>query len=290
MPRPRPADAPGEDALEQCVFLTLILLLLYSPALARLPLSLLAVVALILPRVRASASFWLACALALFAAALARWWSADNHEFLEAYWCLALACALRERSPASLAVSARYLVGFAFLLAVGWKLASADYRSGEFFAHTLLLDPRFRGFGAVAAGISDPARELAVAARAALVSYDGALASVPLVAPGSVDRVAWALTLGTVACEAGVALGFLFALPRRIAFVRHALLIGFILAVYSVATVVGFGWTLATMGIAQCRPDERWARRGYLASIILLQAYRFPWAEMARGLVEWIAP
>jgi hypothetical protein len=282
------SNAPRLDRFEVCAALTLLLLLLYSSNLARLPASILAVAALIIPPLRRNFAVWAGAAALLLGCALARWWAADNHDFLEAYWCLALGCALRSRDrDETLAQSARLLIGLSFLLAVGWKLASKDYLNGDFFVHTLVMDPRFRGFSAVMGGVSDPIRDVSVAARSALVSYDSNLLSAPIVTPPFLPRIAMTLTIGTALLEAGVALTFLFRLPERMAFLRNVLLLVFILSVYSVATVVGFGWTLATMGIAQCEPHETRSRACYLASILLLQAYRIPWVESARQIAEW---
>ena len=37
--------------------------------------------------------------------------------------------------------------------------------------------------------------------------------------------------------------------------------------------MAGFGWLLAAMGLAQCRPDQRWLRGAYVAVFVLILLY-----------------
>ena len=53
------------------------------------------------------------------------------------------------------------------------------------------------------------------------------------------------------------------------------------------APVAGFGWLIATMGLAQCRPHQRSLRAAYVAVFILILMYsEVPWAGV---LADWTA-
>ncbi len=78
--------------------------------------------------------------------------------------------------------------------------------------------------------------------------------------------------------EASVALTFLW--PRLARF-RNVLLIAFGATTFAFATVRGFGWLLMTLGLAQCEDDERRARIGYVATLLLIEVYySVPWTRM----------
>ena len=66
---------------------------------------------------------------------------------------------------------------------------------------------------------------------------------------------------------------------------RHALLLAFCVTTYALAPVAGFGWLIATMGLAQCRPRQRPLAGAYVAVFILILLYsEVPWAAV---LAEW---
>ena len=71
----------------------------------------------------------------------------------------------------------------------------------------------------------------------------------------------------------------------RLALGRHTSLLDFCVATYALAPVAGFGWLLATMGLAHCRPGQRRLRGVYLAVFILILLYtEFPWTGV---LAAW---
>ena len=66
---------------------------------------------------------------------------------------------------------------------------------------------------------------------------------------------------------------------------RHALLLAFCITTYALAPVAGFGWLIATMGLAQCRPHQRWLPAAYVAVFILILMYaEVPWAGVLADL------
>jgi hypothetical protein len=108
------------------------------------------------------------------------------------------------------------------------------------------------------------------------------------------NQVAWLsgfLTWWTVLIEG--ALGLLFLVPvsragnyaRWISLTRNTLLILFAVTTYSVAPVRGFGWMLMLLGLAQCIDTgidsrDRRFRWGYLAALLLIQAYTIPLGQI----------
>src|SRR5262245_52719796 len=95
----------------------------------------LAAAGLVSRRVLVAPGTWLAVALLTAARLVVEWPLPDNHIYLLAYWCLAVAIGLALPDPgATLARSSRLLVGLAFACAVVWKVGlSEDYRDGRFF-------------------------------------------------------------------------------------------------------------------------------------------------------------
>ncbi len=233
---------------------------------------------LLLPSGHRSSLLWFALTALTAGRVVLDWPLADNHAYLLAYWCLAIALALGvSNAGAHLSSNARWLTGLVFLLAVGWKLSSLDYLDGTFFRVTLLVDDRFEGFTRLVGGL--PAEVLDHNRLALEQHVDGpALAGAPhLTLTPRVDWLAALMTGWTLTIEAAVAIAFLWG-PARF---RHAALLVFCVTVYAVATVAGFGWLLVAMGVAQCAPDEAKARMSYVVAFVLILVYReVPWASM----------
>jgi hypothetical protein len=216
------------------------------------------------------------------------WPIGDNHAYLLAYWCLAVAlgCAVRERD-AVCAVSARWLVGLVFAFAVLWKAISPDYLDGRFFRVTLAVDPRFESFTQLAAGLAPD--ELA-AQRGFLVQHvDDALgvAETGPPEPTRLRAVALVVTWTTFAAEVALALAFLWPLGRGPSRWRDPPLLAFSAGTYAVAPVEGFGWLLLALGLAQCDRARPWLRAAYPAVFALLVLYReLPWGRWLLALTR----
>jgi len=111
---------------------------------------------LIFTSVLRSPLFWLALSALIAARIIADWPTPDNHIYLLVYWCLLLVLAMRSPLPeVTLKTGSRFLVAFAFLLAVLWKAAlSPDYMDGRFFRITLLTDERFASVSMLIGGLT----------------------------------------------------------------------------------------------------------------------------------------
>jgi hypothetical protein len=239
--------------------------------------------------IRRSPLTWIVVAALVAARVVVVWPLADNHIYLLAYWCLAIGLALSgAASAATLSRSSRWLIGASFAMAVLWKaVLSPDYTDGRFFRVTLLTDERFADAALVFGGLS---RDQMATNRTFLEPLpEGAelLDPPPFIEPPRLRAFAATATWGGLLLETLVALAFLLPVRGRLELSRHAALLAFCGATYALAPVAGFGWLLATMGLAHCRPSQRGLRGAYLAVFVLILLYtEFPWTAV---LASWTA-
>lgn len=272
------------DRLDLCLLLTLLLLLLHSGDALRvtIPMVTFGILGCVSSRLRRDPRFWFVAAAAFAATNAVDWFQLDNHKYLLGYWLLALTCSLHTRNAErTLSVNARLLIGFSFLFAVLWKTISSDYTSGSFFHYSLLLDDRFRGIAKLLGGLDEPTIEFNRTAAEALTIYDSDLSTVQLRSSETMRGVLVPIiTWWTLAIEALVAALFLLPGRTKLPAWRDFALLAFILSTYAVAPVLGFGWLLAILGIAQADHDARLFPQAYLVAILLLQVYRVPWQAL----------
>jgi hypothetical protein len=271
----------GDPSVPLVLTLVLVMLATSQKWYVAVPAVVLGTVGIVVPGVRSSGRFWLALAAVLGAAAWSDRWRVDNHQFLIAYWCLAVGLAALGPDPVRVRrISARLLVGVVFLLAVTWKLLAPDFVDGSFMRYTLLTDTRFSEVTTLVGGVSS--QDL-TANRDALGLFDrpdASPAAVPLRSTDRLDLVAMALTWWTLAIEGAVAL--LFLVPwRRLARHRDVALITFVLTTYAVAPVVGFGWILVCLGLVQREPARRLVPVAYVGAFLAVQVFTAPWTSVA---------
>lgn len=234
--------------------------------------------------------FWLALAVVQGMGVYLTWYYADNHKYLMAYWCLALACvqaAPAARRDAILAVNARLLLGLCMALATAYKALTPSFVDGTFFRYTLLTDGRFQYFSSAAAGVPlethVQVRQLQKVMAGAYV-HGVHLESIPLPDSARLRAVAAAMTWWTLAIEGALALAFLWpGHCRALRRVRHGLLLLFLFTTYAIAPVVPFGWLLVILGVAQAPPSRR-LRAAYLSAFVLILAYLLPYQRALHGL------
>ena len=214
------------------------------------------------------------------------WPLSDNHIYLLAYWCLALGLALSGPAPAAtLATSSRWILGASFAMAVLWKaVLSPDYVDGRFFRVTLLTDERFADASLVFGGLS---RDQMAQNRKFLEPLpEGAELLDPpaFVEPPPLRLFATLATWGGLTLEGLIALLCLWPGGRQVERARHAALVLFCATTYALAPVAGFGWLIATMGLAQCRPEQRRLRGAYVIVFLLILLYtEIPWTGVLAG-------
>jgi hypothetical protein len=249
----------------------------------------LAGLSLLMPKVMRAPATWFALSGLVAARIVWDWPIPDNHLYLLAYWCLALALALGSvNCQRVLAGSSSLLIGLVFLLAFMWKAGlSPDYVDGRFFRVTLLTDTRFEDSVLLFGGLTPHELE---GNRDFLEPVDrtkaAAAAGPKLVEPPPFRRLASMLTWSALIVEGLVALTWLWSFAAGwTQTVRHLLLLIFCAGTYAFAPVAGFGWLLLTMGLVSTRPQQRWLRGAYIASWILVLLYaEVPWAELLLDL------
>jgi hypothetical protein len=102
-----------------------------------------------------------------------------------------------------------------------------------------------------------------------------------LVEPAQLGLFAQVATWWTVCLEATVALTFLWPGKGWVARQRHLALAVFCTTIHAVAPVVGFGWLLLVMGVAQCEPGGTAVRTVYLVLFFVLLVYQaLPWTAL----------
>lgn len=230
---------------------------------------------------------WTAAALISVGSTLQHWFGQDNHKFLITYWTIACCLAVWSRDTARvLAVNGRLLIALAFTFAVFWKSFSGEFLNGAFFEYVFLVDGRFEPLSRVGGGVPREAlaynhalvRLLQVFPSEALLGELQHTDRVPAIAKG----MAWM----TVAIEGAVAAGFWLRFRIADLDIHNWLLMAFCITTYSLAPVIGFGFLLVTMGLAQCNLEQRDSRQGYLWTFILVQFAMLHTAGAVGALVE----
>ena len=172
-------------------------------------------------------------------------------------------------------------------MAVLWKsVLSTDYVDGRFFRVALLTDARFVDASMVFGGLTPD--QMAENRKFLEPLPEGAelLHPPPFVEPPRLRVFAAVATWGGLALEALIALLCLIPGEGRIQAARHAALLVFCATTYALAPVAGFGWLIATMGLAQGRPNQHPLRGAYLAVFLLILLYsEIPWTGV---LADWM--
>lgn len=238
--------------------------------------------------------FWYVTAMLLGTTIYFNWESSDNHKYMFVYWCLTLCTTFslpRSQWSEGLARTSRLLLALCMILATAWKLAMPEYVDSRFFTFELLTDDRFANFTHWTTGVPTATLELNRDLRSFITS--NAAAWTPTVQLGGAAQVAplaLFLTWWTVLIEGLIGLLFLLPAGKWTNRVRNSLLILFAATTYSVAPVRGFGWMLMLLGLAQSphspgstlASDEAKFRWGYLAGLLLIQAYMLPVGDLLR--------
>jgi hypothetical protein len=288
-------NRPGNWALtfdsrvDLSLALTLLLLLLYSHHYwyIQIPLSVIALTGLIFPHLRTSPSLWAVAAFIVAIGTYTNWYTVDKHKYLLAYWCVAILCALLTRDPdQTMQKTAGCLIGLVFVLALLQKTISDNYLNSTFFYYELLLDERFSGLAKYVGGISDQINALNIAARRALVNYDSMLTEARLGGTENAAKLAVFITWWNYLIQ--VIIGIAFLAPRFTWLwrTRDVWLLVFLFTTYLFAPVIGFGWVLAIMGIAQTEIGCTKLRALYVTAFLFLQFSRVPWGEFSGLLLK----
>jgi hypothetical protein len=249
------------------------------------------VVGLLAPAVGRSAGFWCVVTALMVCKSFDHWWMQDNHVFLLTWWCIAITIGLfAADAKGVIALNARVLIGLSFFFAVLWKgFLSPDYMSGEYFHYTFLTDGRFSQIGILLCGMTAEDYSHNYAAINQLANYTAEVHSVQLQGTDALRTLALVVTWWTVLIEGALAVLFLVPISTRLSRWRDAVLLLFAWTTYAAAPVKTFGWTLTTLGLAQCDRDARRTRFCYLMTYPLLLIYDLApiWSSI-NGIAEWL--
>lgn len=275
--------------IDQAALLTLPLLILYVDDhwYIKIPIVIASLLGLFFSPLRNSSYLWFILACFMGAGVFYNWQAADNHKYLITYWCTAIFLTqFFNTGEHALKISARYLVGLAFLFAAIWKVITPDFLNGDFFEYTFLFDERFRDKLETFGLLHNEASKFNTLAREALVVYDSQFTTVDLLTSYPLKILADTMVWWTMALEGLVTILFLLPAKYRITQWGDILLVVFLLTTYLIAPVIGFGWVIGTMAFTQC-DKSRWKMRVvYLFTILFLQLYRFPWASIADVVLD----
>ena len=218
---------------------------------------------------------WAALFVAVGLRQLATWHTLDDHVVATTYWCGAVALGLGAQDRrATLATSARFLVGALFAFAAAWKLLSGQFADGTFFRYALLFDDRFEVVGRVVGGTTESVRAASLGPVSALLG--GSPSGEVVLREGSnAVGLALVMTWWGIVVEAAIAATFLLPLPVRWQWSRHASLVAFAATTYLVVPVGGFGVLLLVLGSAQARSDR--LRVAYVVGMAVLVVWAALW-------------
>lgn len=277
---------PNPDGrLELALIATLLLLVIVAPSLwyIKILVTILGIFGIVFKPWREKSLFWLALFTLLIFECYYLWHSQDNHKYLISYWCLAVGLAYSSSNAQKfLFNNARILIGLCFLLAVIAKLVSISYMDSTFFRETLMSDTRFRPVAVNVVGIDKEVFQQNAQTLSQLVNDQGPTKEVVEVNhPRKLTLAAWMMTVWTLIIEVLIAIAFLWKPTGWVSSCRNYLLCCFVLSTYAVANVIGFGWILAILGIAQLKDNEKHFAIVYFLLIVVLHVYRAPWSMLA---------
>ena len=247
---------------------------------------------LIAPALLRRPLFWLVLLSASVVFHGMKWFEVDNHQFLLGYWMLTIALALhRPRPPRALAQGACLLIGACFACGVFWKLFGGQFIDGSFLHVSFLWNEKFLPFTHAFSGLTHDqvahAKESVTLLQAGLFTTD----TLTLPTTERLRLMALVASTFTIVIESLIALAFLFA-GRAPYWVRHALLLGFIVLVYPIATVPGFACLLITMGLADLQERRGGLRDMYLLAFALSVLSFVPksapvYLSILRDFISW---
>jgi hypothetical protein len=236
-------------------------------------------------------AYWFALASIVSLGNYLTWYSADNHKYLMAYWCVALGCVHavpQERRSHVLTINARLLLGLCMAFATGYKVLTPSYIDGSFFRYRLLSDKRFKYVACHPGNVPlqtwrENRREEDKLVQGYI--YGQPVDTVQLIDSPRLRILALGMTWWALVIEGGLALLFLWP-GERPALWRHRLLLLFVCTTYAIAPVIGFGWLLVLLGIAQVPESSRRLRAAYLGAFLLIPAYALPYQWVLSRLLR----
>lgn len=277
------SELVDSDVIDLVARMTLLLLILYSDRFwyVRIPMTVVCGFAFLFRTLYRSKTFWFLLTAVMAWGDTLNWYIIDNHKYLMTYWCLALCCSLSlSDSRRAIFINAKLLTAFCFGFAVLWKVISPDYLNGTAFHYLLLTDPRFAQIGKLLGGTTDQIYTYNQMVIGQFVALESIVPTITLQSPGGLLLLAKIITWWTITVEVILAIAFFWPESSRFSEWRHPILLTFAVTTYSNAPVVGFGWQLMIMGVAQCTETMKRTRFLYVLVFFLIQVFTMPWSNI----------
>ena len=214
-----------------------------------------ACLSLVFRAVRRAPLTWLLVSVLVAARIVVVWPLSDNHIYLLAYWCLAIGLALSDSAPAA---TLRRAADGCSAPRSRWRwcgrrccrrtTSTAASSGSRCSPMSGLPTPRWCLAGSRTSRWCRTERSWSRFRKGPQLLNPPAF-----VEPPRLRAFAALATWGGLLLEALIALLCLIPAGGRIELARHAALLAFCVTTYALAPVAGFGWLIATMGLAQCR-------------------------------------
>lgn len=222
-----------------------------------------------------SRGLWLMVGFMTLSVTALEWYQSDNHKWLWSLWLLACGVAVGYRGEVAarvLAFNARMLLGLSMLYATVWKIIGLQYFDGTFFLFVLHFDTRFGGLSQ----FLGQEREVLMTNYRRYYEIQQSLQPTGVPYTQHMYLFAIASSWWTLFIEALWSVAFLVPAWRWLYERRDWVLLIFCGTTYFLAPVHGFGSLLVAMGLAQCPREKRYARAGYLITLVILHLAN-PW-------------
>ena len=199
---------------------------------------------------------WFAIAAVWAVAVVVQRNAMEDHVYLYLAWLVAVAVSLLDRDSfiAESGRNGRYLIATVFGAATIWKLTSPSFLSGSAMWTFGLLDDRLHPLmnlaGISSASLAEARPQVAAAGSAEGVVFDIGLS-------GYSTAALLAVSLGTIAIEALVAITHAVPDTNRLAKLRAPVLVTFGIVTYAIVPVLPFAVLLALIGSVIARGDRR---------------------------------
>ena len=209
---------------------------------------------------------------------------ADNHKYLFAYWVFALTFSFyygrknKKILNQLLEHNSKWLIGLTMAFAIFWKTYTPDYLNGQFMAFTLIDDNRFLFLVKLLTNLPPDYLELIdfqiFGIKHSFLGFSSPhLYNVYFL--GQVKSLGLLFTWWVYLIELLIAVLFLLPEKFKLNKIRTYLLLGFILTTYVFLGVIGFGWLLIILGLAQVNNKNKHLINYFLVAFILIKIFTF---------------
>lgn len=274
------------EKLDWVIILTLFYLILYTKYSTNIRMAhlFLGTWGLLLYRHSKHFLYWMVISIVQFIYLYSAPYTTDNHKFLFAYWIFALTISLflGRKNPKKLNLliehNSKWLIGLAMAFAIFWKTYSPDYLSGQFMSFTLIDDKRFLFFVKFLTDLPADYFELIDYQFFGIkFSYLGFKTSnlYEVYFLKQVKTLGLFFTWWVYVIELLIAVLFLLPEKFKLHKIRTFALLIFIFSTYFFLGIIGFGWLLTILGLAQINEKNKHFVGYFLATFVLIKIFTF---------------